>query len=86
MIMAMVLMSVLGNCFCIVSFLALCGCASLKPPPQLVVVRDASQIGGKPGVYNAGFKTIYLAPGATWDVLEHELDHHYYGSLGEVAK
>lgn len=53
-----------------------------KPPPKLLIVQSASQIGGHLGLYWNG--TIYLAPGATWEVFQHELNHHYYGSVGET--
>ena len=68
--------------------LALCvfSCALPKGAPNLVIVKDRAQIGGNLGIYSPGSGTIYLAPGANWDVLQHELDHHYFGSLGEDAK
>jgi len=60
---------------------ALClGCTT--PDPNLVVVPDKAQLGGRVGMYWDG--TIFLAPGASWEVLEHELMHHRYGNLGEA--
>ena len=59
---------------------SLAGCATTGPP-RLVVVPSAAQLGGHVGAYWAD--TIYLAPGASWEVLEHELGHHYFGSMSE---
>ena len=65
----------------IILSLFILACAESSPPPNLVIVPSATQLDGKLGMYWAG--TIYLAPGATWEILQHELDHHKYGSLGE---
>jgi hypothetical protein len=69
----------------IIAIAALVSCSACAdpPPPKLVVVPTQSQLFGHPGLYFDG--TIYLAPGATWDVLQHEIDHHRYGSLGEIG-
>jgi hypothetical protein len=66
----------------IILFLFILACAE-PPPPKLVVVPSQTQLRGHLGMYWQG--TIFLAPGATWEVLQHELDHHKYGSLGEES-
>ena len=67
----------------IAALVSLTGCAD-PGPPRLVVVPDKAQLDGHVGAYWGG--TVYLAPGATWEVLQHELDHHYWGSLGETSQ
>ena len=60
----------------------LTGCTTWWPP-NLLIVKDKAQLGGKAGGYMPSTRTIYLAPGANWEVLQHELDHHHYGGMGE---
>ena len=61
------------------------GCAT-PAPPRLIVVPDKAQLGGKLGMYWGG--TIYVLKGLDREtehkVINHELDHHYYGSMGEL--
>jgi len=63
--------------------LLLAGCATAKLPPNLTIVTDRTALGGHLGFYHPGSRTVFLAPGANWDVLQHELNHHYFGSMGE---
>ena len=60
------------------------GCTTMDPP-RLVVVPDRAQLGDKAGMYWGG--TIYVLEGLDREkereVIEHELSHHYWGSLGE---
>lgn len=68
----------------LILLLVLQGCFVMPNlPPRLVIVPDAALIGG-PGMYRGG--TIYLAPGADWNVFEHEMNHHRFGSLGETPR
>ena len=51
--------------------------------PHLCVVSNKALIGGRLGMYLPGNHTIYLAPGADEQVLNHELAHAKGSSLGE---
>jgi hypothetical protein len=69
----------------LVLLLLLQGCVVMPVlPPRLVVVQSRVLLGDRPGMYMGG--TIYLAPGADWNVFEHELNHHRFGSMGETPR